>query len=109
MPGSLLKDPAMPQKERNGHEMYVDIGVYGLPQCVHDKREDEFDMKKSMRSVLDKCVDLDGFQMLYADVYYTKDEFEKMFDHRGYRTLRKKYKADGGAFKEVYDKMSVIL
>ena len=109
MPGSLLKDPAKPQKERNGHEMYIDIGVYGLPQCVHAKREDEFDMKKSMKTVLDKCVEFDGFQMLYADVFYTKDDFEKMFDHQEYRALRKKYKADGGVFKEVYDKMSVIL
>lgn len=107
MPGSLLKDPVKPGK--NGHEMYIDIGVYGLPRCVHEKREDEFDMKKSMRTVLNKLVDMDGFQMLYADVFNTREEFEKMFDHEGYREVRKKYKADGGAFKEVYDKMSVIL
>jgi len=107
MPGSLLKDPVKPGK--NGHEMYIDIGVYGLPRCVHEKRVDEFDMKKSMRTVLKKLVDIDGFQMLYADVFNTREEFEKMFDHEGYRELRKKYKADGGSFKEVYDKMSVIL
>ena len=28
-----------------------------------------------------------------------------MFDHEGYREVRKKYKADGGAFKDVYDKV----
>lgn len=107
MPGSLLKDPAKP--DVNGREMYVDIGVYGLPKCVHDKREDEFDMKKSMRKVLKELVAMNGFQMLYADVFNTKKEFEEMFGHEEYRQLRRKYKADRGAFKEVYDKMSVIL
>jgi len=93
----------------NGHEMYIDIGVYGLPQCVHEKREDDFDMKTSMRNVLKELVAMNGFQMLYADVFSTKEEFEEMYDHEGYRQLRRKYNADGGAFKEVYDKMSVVL
>lgn len=108
MPGSILKDPVKPNPV-NGHEMYVDIGIYGLPRCVHEKREDEFDMKKSMRKVLKELVTMDGFQMLYADVFSTREEFEEMFDHTVYRELRKKYKADGGAFKEVYDKMNVLL
>jgi len=108
MPGSLLKDPACPNSV-DGHEMYIDIGVYGLPRCVHEKREDEFDMKASMRKVLKELVAMDGFQMLYADVFSTREEFEVMFDHTGYRELRKKYKADGGAFKEVYDKMNLLL
>ena len=108
MPGSLLKDPAVP-KPSNGHEMYIDIGVYGLPRCVHEKREEDFDMKRSMRAVLKKLVDMNGFQMLYADVFFTREEFEGMFDHTGYKKLRAKYKADGGAFKEVYDKMNLLL
>merc|ERR1712238_13681 len=108
MPGSLLKDPAVPNSE-NGHEMYIDIGVYGLPRCIHEKREDEFDMKKSMRRVLKELVMMDGFQMLYADVFNTREEFEEMFEHTTYRELRKKYMADTGAFKEVYDKMSIIV
>ena len=107
MPGSLLKDPIKPGLD--GHEMYIDVGVYGLPRCVHEKREEEFDMKKSMRKVLKELIGMDGFQMLYADVFSSREEFEEMFDHVQYRELRKKYKADGGAFKEVYDKMSVIM
>ena len=108
MPGSLLKDPMVPNPT-TGHEMYIDIGVYGLPQCVKEQREEEFDMKHSMRTVLDKLVTMDGFQMLYADVFYRREEFEQMFDHTDYRKLRSKYKADNGPFKEVYDKMSVVL
>mmetsp|Transcript_10172 Transcript_10172/g.11270 ORF Transcript_10172/g.11270 Transcript_10172/m.11270 type:complete len:556 (-) Transcript_10172:1666-3333(-) len=109
MKGSILKDPLCPNEKKNGHEMYIDIGVYGLPKCVHEKREDEFDMKKSMKTVTAELRTMNGFQMLYADVFDEKKEFEEMFDHSQYREIRKKYKADTGIFKEVYDKMSVIL
>jgi len=102
--GSLLKGPIEP--DSNGRQMYVDIGVYGLPKCVHEKREEEFSMAESMRNVMEEVLAVGGFQMLYADVYTKKDEFEKMFNHVDYRKLRQKYKAEG-AFKEVYDKMNV--
>lgn len=108
MPGSILRDPVLVDGKKED-EMYIDIGVYGLPQCVHEKREDEFDMKRSMREVAEELVKMNGFQMLYADVFNTREEFEKMFDHEGYHNIRKKYKADTGVFKEVYDKMNVVL
>lgn len=103
MPGSLLRDP--PRPDANGDQMYVDIGVYGLPKCVHEGREDEYDMRRSMRAVEDKVQKADGFSMLYADIYMSKEEFEVMFDHDQYRQLRKKYGAEN-SFKEVYDKMN---
>jgi len=106
MPGSLLKDPALPGAKE---EMYVDIGVYGLPKCVQQQHPEQFDMKRSMRNALFALQTMDGFQMLYADVFFTRAEFEQMFRHGPYRQLRNKYKADTGAFKEVYDKMSVVL
>ena len=46
--------------------------------------------------------------MLYADIFQTRDEFEAMFDHRGYRQLRQKYGAVG-AFPEVFEKMHNLL
>jgi len=103
MPGSLLKDPTSGKTE-----MYMDVGVYGLPQCVHQQRPEEFDMKSSMRNTLFELEKVHGFQMLYADVFFTREEFEQMFDHTKYRELRQKYKA-ATAFKEVYDKMSVVM
>mmetsp|Transcript_14928 Transcript_14928/g.22788 ORF Transcript_14928/g.22788 Transcript_14928/m.22788 type:complete len:186 (-) Transcript_14928:116-673(-) len=103
MPGSLLKDPISKQTE-----MYIDIGVYGLPRCVHNQHPEQFDMKKSMRNALFALQKLHGFQMLYADVFFNREEFEEMFDHKAYRELRQKYKATT-AFKEVYDKMSLVL
>jgi len=104
--GSLLKGPIEPDKD--GRQMYVDIGVYGLPKCVHEKREEDFSMTESMRKVMGEIQAVGGFQMLYADVYSKREEFEKMFNHVDYRKLRQKYKAEG-AFKEVYDKMNVCL
>lgn len=105
MGGSLLKDPIRPDK--NGRQMYLDIGVYGLPKAVRERREDEFDMRRSMRAVFEEVKKEGGFQMLYGDVFNTREEFEEMFGHKEYRELRKKYKADD-AFKEVYDKMHVV-
>ena len=103
MPGSLLRDP--PRPDVNGDQMYVDIGVYGLPKCVHEGREEEYDMRKSMRAVEKEIQKVDGFSMLYADIYMNKQEFETMFDHVDYRKLRSKYGAEG-SFKEVFDKMN---
>jgi delta24-sterol reductase len=103
MPGSLLRDPPNGKKV-----MYVDVGVYGLPQCVKEQREEEFDMRQSTRTVLRELQQMGGFQMLYGDVYSTREEFEQMYDHVEYRKLREKYGATE-SFKEVYDKMNVCL
>ena len=42
--------------------------------------------------------------MLYADIFMTRTEFEKMYNHQLYRTTRRKYKARS-AFPEIYDKV----
>ena len=43
--------------------------------------------------------------MLYADSYLTKDEFYQMFDHKGYESLRGKYRCDD-ALPTIYDKVN---
>jgi delta24-sterol reductase len=106
MKGSLLRDP--PQDDGRNKVMYVDVGVYGLPQCVVQDRPEDFDMKTSTRRVLKELQSCGGFQMLYGDVYSTRQEFEQMYDHEDYRKLREKYGATT-SFKEVYDKMNVCL
>jgi len=45
------------------------------------------------------------FQMMYADSYMSKAEFQQMFDHSLYDKTRKQFKA-AGAFPEVYDKVN---
>ena len=103
LPGSILVDPIKP--DANGEEMWVDVGVYGLPVAVNEKRP--FDMVKAMRTVEAKLRDMGAVQMLYADIFQSRDEFETMFPHAEYREMRAKYGANG-AFPEVYDKMHAI-
>mmetsp|Transcript_756 Transcript_756/g.1597 ORF Transcript_756/g.1597 Transcript_756/m.1597 type:complete len:510 (+) Transcript_756:189-1718(+) len=98
--GSLLRGPLKPG--RDGKQMYVDVGVYGLPQAVH--RQQPFHMRKAMREVEAKLRGMNGVQMLYADIFQNREEFEQMFDHTEYRQVREKYKAVG-SFPEVFDKM----
>lgn len=103
LPGSILVDPVKP--DANGEEMWVDVGVYGLPVAVKEKRI--FDMISAMRCIEAKLREMGSVQMLYADIFQTRAEFEEMFNHDQYRKVRSKYKADG-AFPEPYDKMNVI-
>ena len=47
----------------------------------------------------------DRFQMMYADSYMTKEEFEEMFDHTLYYEMRQKYDCLK-AFPSVYEKVN---
>jgi delta24-sterol reductase len=116
----LMPDPVEPSNNHNnndnndtsitssGRQMYVDVGVYGLPQCVKDNRACDFDMRTATRAVVESLSKVGGFQMLYGDVFLTRDEFEIMFPHAKYKQLRDKYGATQ-AFREVYDKMNVCI
>jgi len=66
-----------------------------------------FDMISAMRCIEAKLREMGSVQMLYADIFQTRAEFQEMFNHDQYRKVRSKYKADG-AFPEPYDKMNVI-
>ena len=45
------------------------------------------------------------FQMMYADSYMTKKEFEEMFDHTLYYEMRQKYDCLK-AFPDIYEKVN---
>ncbi|XP_065347913.1 delta(24)-sterol reductase-like isoform X1 [Cloeon dipterum] len=97
-PFKLPADPGMlcAPKER----MFVDIGVYGVPDpSVNFK---PMETTRKIEEFVQKC---EGFQMLYADTYTTKEEFRRMFDHTLYDRVRSKL-ACTKAFPEVYDKVS---
>lgn len=107
MPGTIMVAPPKPD-QLGGSQMYVDIGVYGLPKCVKDKPVGHgFDMKVAMRHAEAVMRKVGGVEMLYADIYQTREEFEQMYPHEAYRALREKYGAVS-AFPEVYDKINVI-
>ena len=99
----------------NRDEMYVDIGVYGVPQ------QERFDPEKTTRKLEEFVRHVGGFKMLYADSYMTREEFRAMFDHSIYDRFVK-YVSDShflpmyfrvrekvgckGNFPEVYDKVN---
>ena len=64
-----------------------------------------FDAVKTTRKVEEFVRSVNGFQMMYADSYMTREEFRSMFDHTLYDEMRLKLKCDG-SFPEVYDKVN---
>eukprot|EP00056_Hartaetosiga_gracilis_P002139 m.51064 g.51064 ORF g.51064 m.51064 type:complete len:507 (-) comp10927_c0_seq2:29-1549(-) len=70
---------------KDGEEMFVDVGIYGIPQV-------EFHPKKNLIALEKFVRDNEGFQMLYADMYQTEEEFREMFSHALYDRVREQYK-----------------
>jgi len=98
-PFKLPSNPGMLHPKGIDEDMYVDIGVYGIPQRPH------FNPEKTTRAIESFARKVNGYQMLYADTYMTKEEFRQMFDHSLYDKTRTKYGCNE-AFPEVYDKVS---
>ena len=81
--------------------MYIDIGAYGVPGNPQN-----YEAKRCGRVVEEYVRSVGGFQLLYADTYMTREEFESMFDHTLYRQVRKRLPDGMRAFPEIYDKVS---
>lgn len=104
---TVVPDP--PNPGADGSQMYVDVGVYGLPSSVRagPQSHPSFNMRVAMRLLEAHLREIGGVQMLYADIFQMKEEFEQMFPHAEYRAIREKYGAVG-TFPEIYDKMHVL-
>ncbi|XP_028025733.1 delta(24)-sterol reductase-like isoform X1 [Bombyx mandarina] len=81
-------------------QMFVDIGVYGVPKAKG------FETIASTRRVESFVIQNQGFQMLYADTYTTREEFRQMFDHKLYDRVRASLPNCKEAFPEIYDKVN---
>jgi hypothetical protein len=66
------EDAGFVHPTRAGEQMFVDVGIYGVPKSK------TFVAKESTRAVEDFVREAEGFQMLYADMYQTRDEFRAM-------------------------------
>merc|ERR1719334_1761416 len=95
----LKAQAGMLNSPSNRDEMFVDVGVYGVPQ------NERFEAKKTTRKIEEFVRNVSGFQMMYADSYMTRDEFRAMFDHTLYDRVREKLGCKGN-FPEVYDKVN---
>lgn len=84
------------------YEMFVDIGAYGVPKAVKEKRKD-FNVIQVTKNVEKYVAQVHGYQMLYAISYLTRDEFRHMFDHTHYDCMKKQVDPHG-AFPEIFNK-----
>ncbi|CAH2089087.1 unnamed protein product [Euphydryas editha] len=87
---------------KTSYAMYNDLGVYGVPGKVKDKKP--YNPVNAMRDMEKFTRDVGGYSFLYADIFMTRTEFKEMFDLTLYEFARKKYKAEG-AFPHLYDKV----
>lgn len=74
-PRHLCTHPATSRQ----YEMYFDLGVYGVPPKV--KRKEPWDAIKEVRRMEKFARDHDGYQLLYADCFMTRAEFEEVCEH----------------------------
>jgi len=82
--------------------MFNDLGVYGVPKKVRNKQR--YDAVGAMRAMEKFTQEVGGYPFLYADIFMTREEFEKMFDLTAYEQVRQKYHAEG-AFPHLYEKI----
>lgn len=98
-PFKLFNQPGLVHPKGNQDEMYVDIGAYGTP------KNPGFSTIPSTRRLEDFVAKTNGFQMLYADSYLSREQFREMFDHSLYDKMRKQLDCEK-AFPEIYDKVN---
>jgi len=100
----LRKPRANLTEAATGHqsEMYVDLGAYGIPRAVLEKKPFNAPMKGKL--VEDFVLGCRGFQMLYADSYLSYEDFQRMFDHSHYHKMKERYDPTN-AFPSVFEKV----
>ncbi|TRY72249.1 hypothetical protein TCAL_03144 [Tigriopus californicus] len=98
-PFRLPNKPGLLRSPTKGDQIFMDIGVYGVP------KRPGFNCVKTTQKLESYVLKRKGFQMLYADSYLNESDFEAMFDHTLYNEMRTKYKCDG-AFPRIYQKVN---
>jgi delta24-sterol reductase len=89
-------------KSQMEYEMFVDLGAYGIPRAVLEKKP--FNALEKGHAVEQFVLQERGFQMLYADSYLSRDDFHAMFDHTHYHKMKAVYDPSSG-FPVVFEKV----
>jgi len=85
-----------PGSEKPRSEMLLDVGVWG--QGPRDRSE----FINVNRAIERKTHELGGLKVLYAEAFYTEDEFWDIYDRKRYEGIRTKYRA--GSLPNIYAK-----
>jgi delta24-sterol reductase len=105
-----LKQSPLPTMHPHSAELEADgatqkqmlnIGLWGLAPRTHEE------FVKANRDLEQKLLELGGMKWLYAQTYYSEEEFWSQFDKAWYDKLREKYNATG--LPSVYEKVKVDL
>jgi len=93
---SANHDAGMDQKDTR--ELMLNIGLWG--PCPHGS--DPISINRALET---KVKEANGMKWLYAQTFYTEDEFWSIYENRdAYQALRKKYGAEG--LPDVFEKVS---
>ncbi|XP_013193384.1 delta(24)-sterol reductase [Amyelois transitella] len=100
-PFRLRNEPGL-LRVKNGarSQMYVDVSLYGVPKAKG------YETVPSHRRAEEFVAGHNGFQMLHADIFTTREEFRRMFDHTLYDKVRETLPYCKEAFPDVYGKVN---
>lgn len=71
-----------------GCPQFLNIGLYGIPNTLHS-------IPKLTKQCEELIISLGGRKMLYSFCYFSEEEFNQIYPSETYKTLRKKYGAEG--------------
>jgi Delta24-sterol reductase len=84
------------------YALFAELGAYGVPSAV--RRGGYWDAISATRRLEQYARDQNGYQCLCFDTLQSQQDFEKMFDHRLWREVRRRYNCDD-AFPTVLAKV----
>ncbi|ETN42959.1 uncharacterized protein HMPREF1541_02117 [Cyphellophora europaea CBS 101466] len=92
------KPAAQGRLENGADDFLLNIGLWGPlpPSAAHNQLGVN-------RAIEKKLWELEGMKWLYAQTFYTEEEFWRIYDRKWYAKLRTKYHADG--LPDVYQKV----
>ncbi|KAF7552590.1 hypothetical protein G7Z17_g4207 [Cylindrodendrum hubeiense] len=94
----------------SGHGLHSEFSKAGTPDLLNfgiwgpivGNRRDAIQSNRALEQKVEAC---GGKKWLYAQAYYTEDDFWRLYDRESYDALRSKYSA--GYLLSVYDKVKV--
>ena len=80
----------------NPRTLYVNFGFWDVVKSNHE--EGHFN-----RAIEAKVRELAGQKSLYSSSYYSKEEFDRLYNENAYRRLKQRYDPTG-TLRDLYDK-----
>lgn len=85
-------------------DIIIDFGLYGVPMEADGITKRPFSVRGLNRDIEKKVHSLGGMKGFETVCYYTKEEYDTIFDVNKYHALREKYHADD-AFPTLFEKI----